>query len=93
MVDETYEYGKALYLGRLPESKQLRYCLKQDGQAKKLGRRNLKAWRGKPQLEFANALYDCDNPNDRVLLKLERAQVAYVLYYLNKRYKLNLADG
>ena len=89
-VDQAYEYGKALYLGRAPEAHKLKYCLNVDGEAKKIGRRSLRPWRGKPQLEFANALYDCDSPDQRVLLKLEQEQVAYVLYYLNKRFKLDL---
>jgi len=89
-IDQLYEYGKSLYLGRTPGVRKTRYCLKIDGEAQKLRGRNLKSWRGRPQLEFANALYDCEAPEKLALLNLEKEQVAYVLYYLNKRYKLRL---
>ncbi len=89
-VDEVYEFGKALYLGRTPDSKKIKYCVKVDGQLKKLGGRVLRPYRGSDQLDFANALYDCNNPEQQALLNINREQVAYVLYYLNKRYKLEL---
>lgn len=89
-VDEVYEFGKALYLGRGPSSQKIRYCVLVDGAPKKLRLRNVRRYRSASQLDFANALYDCDNPEQRALLKIKKEEVAYVLYYLNKRYRLEL---
>lgn len=90
-ADERYEYGKAVYLGRLPDSEKLEYCVLKDGEAKKLKRRTLKPYRGKTLKEFANALYRCDDSTKLALNSLKREQVAFVLYYLNKRYRLKLS--
>lgn len=92
-VDEVYEFGKALYLGRAPGSKKINYCVKVEGEPKKLRGRSLRSYKGAKQLDFANALYNCNQPEQLALLELEKEQVAYVLYYLNKRYKLNLDTG
>ena len=43
------------------------------------------------RVDFANALYNCDMPEELALRNVEQDQVPYVLYYLNKRYKLELA--
>lgn len=90
-VDQLYEYGKSIYLGRTPGTQKVSYCVKVDGEVKKLRGRHLRNWRGRKQLEFANALYNCKQPERLALIDLEQEQVAYVLYYLNKRYKLELA--
>jgi len=90
VVDEGYEFGKSIYLGRAPGSQKIKYCVKVDGEAKKLRGRTLRPYKGSKQVDFANALYNCENPEERALLKIKREEVAYVLYYLNKRYKLDL---
>ncbi len=92
-VDKTYEFGKSLYLGRAPGSQKVKYCVKVDGEAKKLRGRALRPFRGASQLDLANALYNCDKPEQRALLSLKKEEVAYVLYYLNKRYKLDLSSA
>lgn len=92
-VDQVYEFGKSLYLGRAPGSKKVNYCVKVNGEPKKLRSRSLRSYKGVKQLDFANALYNCNDPEQLALLELEKEQVAYVLYYLNKRYKLNLDTG
>lgn len=92
-VDESYEYGKAVYLGRLPESEKLKYCVLVDGEVKKVKRKTLKPYRKKTQVELANALYRCDDPSKLALHSVKQEQVAFVLYYLNKRFKLKLSDA
>ncbi len=89
-VDEVYEFGKSIYLGRAPGSQKIKYCVKVDGETKKLRGRTLRQYKGSKQVDFANALYNCEAPEERALLKIKREEVAYVLYYLNKRYKLDL---
>lgn len=79
-VDEVYEQGKALYLGRVPGSQKIKYCVKVDGALKKIRGRSLRSYRGANQLDFANALYNCSKPDDRALLSIKKEEVAYVLY-------------
>lgn len=92
-VDESYEYGKAVYLGRLPDSEKVKYCVLVDGEAKKLKKRTLKPYRRKTRTDLANALYRCDDSTTLALASLKREQVAFVLYYLNKRFRLKLTDA
>ena len=91
--DERYEYGKALFLGRLPDSPKLSYCVLEDDVAKKLKRRTLKPFRRQSKVTLANALVHCDEPGKLALASLERGQAAFVLYYLDKRYRLKLSDS
>ncbi len=93
VVDERYEYGKAVYLGRLPDAVKISYCLLVDGTAQKLKKKTLKPYRRKTRLALANALYQCDDPSKLALTALPKAQVPFVLYYLNKRYRLKLTDA
>ena len=89
-VDEVYEFGKAVYLGRAPGTTKIKYCVNVDGKTKKIRGRTLRPYKGSEQLEFANALVNCEQPEQLALAGVEKEQVAYVLYYLNKRYKLDL---
>lgn len=91
-VDESYEYGKAVYLGRSSDAKKLAWCVLVDGEAKKVKKKTLKPYRRKTQSELANALYLCNEPSTLALTALKREQIAFVLYYLNKRFKLKLSD-
>ena len=91
-VDQLYEHGKAIYLGRTPGAQKVDYCLKVDGEPRKLRRKHLRAWRGGDQLEFANALYNCKMPDELALASVRKEEIAFVLYYLNKRFKLDLAS-
>lgn len=94
-VDEAYEYGKLVYTGRAQGTQKIKYCVLPEGgsgEPKKLKRSTLKPFRNGKSQELANAIYDCDNTAQLALTRLERKQVPFVLYYLNKRYKLNLSS-
>ena len=92
-VDEPYEYGKAVFFGRLPGAQRTKYCVLVEGKPKKLKRSTLKPFKGGSRLELANAMYDCDNPDRLALGLVEKKQIPYVLYYLNKRFKLELLES
>jgi len=92
-VDEVYEFGKALYLGRAPGAKKVNYCVNVDGAPKKLRGRILRSYKGAKQLDFANALVNCQQPDELALAGVKKEEIAYVIYYLNKRYRLNLDTG
>lgn len=92
-VDELYEYGKALYLGRLPDAPKVSFCVAAEDQARKVKRRSLKPFRKKTRTELANALVRCDDPGQLALKGLEPGQAAFIIYYLDKRYRLKLQDS
>lgn len=92
-VDETYEYGKSVYLGRAKGTEKIKYCVSVDGKPEKLKRKHLKPYKNGSTRAFAEALVDCDNPERLALTTVQPDQVPVVLYYLNKRYKLKLSDG
>ena len=93
VVDEAYEYGKAVYLGRSPGAQKIDYCVVVDGEAKKVKRTNLKPYKGVTRQELANALYNCDNSEQLALRSVSQEEVPFVLYYLDKRFRLNLSDS
>ena len=56
----------------------------------KLKTKTIAAYRGLTVNEFANVLFDCDNPNKMILNKLEKEDAGLVIYYLNSKYRLRL---
>lgn len=55
-----------------------------------LNRKNLSPYRSLAVGDFANLLYDCDDPGKKVLAKLEKEDAGLVIYYLNREYRLRL---
>ncbi|MEO0439226.1 MAG: hypothetical protein AAF098_20330 [Pseudomonadota bacterium] len=91
--DEAYEFGKSVFKGRAAGSTKIDYCVSVDGEAKKLKRKTVKSFKNSTVKDFAHALVDCENPERLALTSVESNQVPLVLYYLNKRFKLELTDG
>ena len=92
VVDETYEFGKSVFKGRVAGAEKIKYCVMVDGEVKKLKRSTAKAYREGSFRDFAVALIDCNAPDRQALTTMDREHVPLVLYYLNKRFKLNLSD-
>ena len=92
VVDEVYEFGKSVYKGRVKGAEKIKYCVKVDGEVKKLKRSTAKAYKEGPARDFALALIDCESPDRLALTTMPREHVPIVLYYLNKRFKLKLSD-
>ena len=91
VVDPTYESGKSIYTGRKRGITKLSYCLKdQDAGVVKLKRKTIKQFKKSSYSELAKNLYQCDTPDSTIKSQLESKDFLHVLYYLNKRYKLNL---
>jgi len=79
-VDQVYELGKQIYKGRSQDAVKIKYCVKQqDGEFKKLKGSTAKPFRGGISKDFA-------------LSTVADGQIPLVLYYLNKRYRLNLQN-
>lgn len=90
-VDQTYETGKAIFKGRKRGEPKLSYCvLADDGNKIPVKRKSLKPFKGTSYNELANNLFDCEQPDKRINEVLSRDSFLYVVYYLNKRHKLDL---
>ncbi len=93
-IDHSYEEGKAIYQGRAQGARKIKYCVDFDGERVPLKRKTIKQFRNVDIVKFANSLYDCANPEKLVGLSVSQSNFRYVLYYLNKRYRLKLSsDG
>lgn len=92
-VDQAYEYGKSLYNGRSKEVAKFDYCVAGEEELVKVKRSSLKTFKGASYEQLANNLYDCDNPEKSMLDHVDTTQAAYIIYYLDKRYKLDLENG
>lgn len=89
-VDQAYEYGKALYTGRSSEVERFKYCIVSEEEPIEVKRSSLRQFKGTSLNELAASLIDCDNPEKSMFDYVDSTQASYVLYYLNKRYKLGL---
>ena len=89
-IDQNYETGKAIYSGRQNGSPKLEYCLDVEGERLPLRRSSVKNFKRTSYDELNEKLFLCDDPEKRVQEALTRDELLYVLYYLNKRYRLHL---
>jgi hypothetical protein len=89
-VDQNYEQGKSIYRGRKAGEPTFEYCILVDGAKVPLKRKSIKAYRNTTYEELAANMYQCDQPEKQIASGLTRDSLLYVLYYLNKRHKLNL---
>jgi len=88
-IDQNYELGKAVYKGTGNRAK-LQYCIDNGSDKVKLKSKSAKSFKRKSVNDFAAALYHCDKPDTRIASSLNRQDLAAVVYYLNKRYRLKL---
>ena len=91
-IDHTYEEGKSIYKGRAAGVKKIAYCVDYEGARVALKHQTIKQFKQGSIQKFANSLYDCANPDKLVGLTVAQSDFRYVLYYLNKRYRLKLTS-
>jgi hypothetical protein len=91
-VDEIYEAGKHIYNGRNKTYEKLKICVVDEAAAEKVKIKSkiMKTYKGKKLELLAHNLFDCKNPEQKILGLLTPDDMNLVLYYLNKRYKLKL---
>lgn len=89
-VDQTYEVGKSIFLGRQAGEPALEYCIVSKGEKVPVKRSAVKEYKNVSYDEFARNLYQCDQPEKPIAEGLTRDSFLYVIYYLNKRHKLGL---
>ena len=92
-IDQQYELGKSYFKARQLDGSKLKYCLKVDGELKKLGRRSVKVFRNSSTENFVKALYNCENSQQKIMDVVPAEHGPALLYYLNKRFKLRLQDS
>lgn len=89
-VDQNYELGKSIYRGRKAGEPTFEYCIVVEGEKVPLKRKSIKAYKNTTYDELATNMYQCDQPEKQIAAGLTKDSLLYVLYYLNKRHKLNL---
>ena len=92
VTDQNYELGKSIYLGRNKNIPKVKYCVDNGTEKVKVKGSTLKPFKKKSQKELASKLYDCNDPETLIFTKIGSNNLAYAMYYLNKRYKLRLTN-
>ncbi len=87
-VDERYEYGKALFKGRVRNVKSVKLCMDYKGKQKKMSKKTLKPYKGRNRDEVISKIYVCNSSDTAFTDVFKRSEQLDILYYFNKRYKL-----
>jgi len=87
-VDHIYELGKAVFQGRRGEK--INFCIDNGTEKVKLKGRSAKQYKGQSADDFFAALYDCNQPDTQVAATVKDENAYALVYYFNKRYRLNL---
>ena len=91
-VDAVYEHGKSLVSGRNKTYGKMKICINhsESGESQKIKRKYLKPYKQGSALDFANSLHNCQSPEQKVTEVYARNDLAALVHYYNKRYKLKL---
>ena len=89
-IDERYEYGKAVYNGRLPGSTKYKYCVTSKGEKLPLKGSRLKPFKKTSYQELSDNLFSCEEPDKLMSTLVAKKDYFFTLYYLNKRYRLKI---
>ncbi len=89
-IDQTYETGKALFKGRGSSAGKLNYCISVGDELLPVKRSSLQNYKNSSYNDVANQLFNCDQPDTKIAEQLTKDELLYVMYYLNKRFKLKL---
>ena len=90
-VDERYEYGKALFKGRVRNIKSVKLCMDYKGKQKKMSKKTLKPYKGRNRDEVISKIYVCNSSDTAFTDVFQRSEQLDILYYFNKRYKLKFS--
>jgi len=92
-VDQDYELGKSIFQGRQAGVAKLSYCVEVDGEQTEVKKSSIKQFKRQSYSALANGLFDCDQPGTLVASHLDTDSLISVVYYLGKRYRLNLSGS
>ena len=94
-TDPTYDLGKSIYQGHSKTARGLTICLATapDSEGKRtaaLSSRTLHRFRGRTRTDLGSRLVDCASPASKVEGILAASEFRSLVYYLDKRFKLEL---
>lgn len=92
-TDPVYEQGKAIFKGRVKEYGKVKYCLasaEAETGAIKIKRKSMKRYKKQSVQALVNDLRFCEQESGKLIQVLSREHLSYLVYYLNKRYRLKL---
>lgn len=93
-TDPLYEHGKAVFKGRTTNTKGVDFCLTSSQSEEgftKIKRKSIRPFKGTSYQLMAEGLVDCNKPESSLIQTLTRDEMLTLIYYLDKRYKLNLS--
>lgn len=93
-IDPVYERGKAIFTGRSQEYRKYAFCIRDNSSSEpqKIKRKNIKAYKNSTYDAVAGELVKCDEPNKAITDVVSRDDVSFLVYYIDKRYKLELSQ-
>lgn len=94
-VDAVYERGKALFKGRDKSYADVRVCINDSnsGETVKVKKKLLKPFKKAKVTDFAASLHNCAMPEEKIADVYALNDLAALVHYFNKRYKLKLQYG
>lgn len=92
-VDQDYELGKSIYLGRQAGVAKIDYCVEVEGKPVSIKTSSIKNFKRTSYSSFSESLVNCDKPDTLASQELDSDSLFSVMYYLSKRYDLYLNNG
>ena len=92
-IDTKYEYGKTVYQGRAKKVGKVSFCVANGNSVTPVKASSLRPFKKGSVRNLTSSLYDCDNTSQKISDKISSKDLSYVVYYLNKRFRLRLNNG
>lgn len=92
-IDTKYEYGKSIYQGRDKSVGKVNFCISDGTSVKPVKASTLRPFKKGSVRNLTSSLYDCNNSSQQISEQINSKNLSYVVYYLNKRFRLNLHNG
>jgi len=91
-VDTRYEYGKTIYQGRATNIGKIKFCVN-DGEAiSPVKTSTLRPFKRTSVRNLTSNLYNCET-SQKASETISSKDLSYIVYYLNKRFRLRLNNG
>ena len=91
-IDQVYERGKAIYTGRSKQYRKYKFCIidKTSQKPVKITSKRLKPFKKTTYQQVANEIVKCDEADKAITSIVHIDDLALIVYYLDKRYRLKL---
>lgn len=91
-VDTRYEYGKTIYQGRAKNIGKINFCIDNGEAVSPVKAKTLRPFKRGSVRNLTSNLYNCDT-SQKISETINSKDLSYVVYYLNKRFRLRLNNG